>query len=141
MSLKKCEKCGEQVDEAKAFCPECGNPFVYEEKRVEATEFEKQAGTIAYSKTVFNLMLSKLNLDPSQPPGEEKIQPSPVEEKIQPQLQEASDKFSPQEKTSEKKTNSGIIKWIILAAVGLIILSFFLLAVLVVLYFYFFRPV
>ena len=40
MGLKQCTKCSEMVDEAKAFCPACGNAFVEEEERQEKSKFE-----------------------------------------------------------------------------------------------------
>lgn len=133
MSLKKCDKCGEDVDAAKAFCPECGNPFVHEEKRTEATEFEKQAGTVAYSKTMFNMMLSKMDLDTSRSPEEEK-------QTREHRPAEPPEKRSPPEMPAGREKKSGMIKWIILAALGAVILFLVLIAVLAVLYVYFYRP-
>lgn len=70
MGLKQCvnEKCGEMVDEAKAFCPACGNAFVEEEKRQKASEFESAESTIQLARTDFNKMLSEMGLDISKPP-------------------------------------------------------------------------
>jgi hypothetical protein len=68
MGLKKCEKCGEMVDKAKAFCPGCGNPFIDEETRRSASEFDKYAGTLQVTASAYNMMLSEMGLDTSRPP-------------------------------------------------------------------------
>lgn len=126
MSLKICEKCGETVDEAKAFCPECGNSFVNEEKRKDSSEFDKYAGTIEMSKSVFNIMLSKMDLDTSRSPEEEKSK-----------NEEAVKSLPAERKTPHQTKKSGMSKWIIIAAAGAVILIFLALAVLIALYIYF----
>ena len=130
MSLKKCEKCGEDVDVAKAFCPECGNPFVKEEKRQEATEFERQAGTVAFSQTVFNMMLGKMDLDTSRSPEEEK-RLSPV--------QSPADNLPPENKTPDQNKKSGVIKWFIIGAVAAVFFFFVLAVILIAGYIYFYK--
>lgn len=126
MSLKICEKCGETVDEAKAFCPECGNPFVSEEKREDSSEFDRYAGTIKLSKSAFNIMLSKMDLDTSRSPEEEKSR-----------TEQAIENLPEEHKLRDQTKNSGMSKWIIIAAAGAVILIFFVLAVLIALYIYF----
>lgn len=63
MSLKKCEKCWETVDEAKAFCPECGNSFEDEKARKADSEFELTGSTIKLSESAFDALLSDMGLD------------------------------------------------------------------------------
>ncbi len=128
MSLKKCEKCGEDVEIAKAFCPECGNPFVKEEKRADATEFDKYAGTLAFSKSEHDLLLAKMDLDTSK---------SPETEQPKNPVSDSPNNFPPQNKSPDKKKDSGIIKWIILAA-GAVIIVFFAVVILIALYIYFY---
>lgn len=130
MSLKKCEKCGEDVDVAKAFCPECGNPFVHEEKRQEATEFDKYAGTVALSKSAFNMMLGKMDLDTSRSPEEEKQQ-NPVEN--------TANDFPPQNKTPDQNKKSGITKWIIIGAIAAVIFFFVIAVILIAVFIYFYK--
>jgi hypothetical protein len=130
MSLKKCEKCGEDVDIAKAFCPECGNPFVDEEKRQEATEFEKHAGTMVFSKSAYNMMLGKMDLDTSRSPEEEK-QENPV--------QNPANNFPPQNKTPDQNKKSGMVKWIIIGAIAALIFFFVIAVILVALFIYFYK--
>lgn len=57
------------VDEAKAFCPECGNPFVAEETRSEQTEHDRFDGTMMLSKSNYNIMLSEMELDITEQPA------------------------------------------------------------------------
>ena len=68
MGQKKCEKCGEMADEVKAFCPACGNAFVEEEKRQEASKFEKLDHTVQFGQTMYNQMLEDMGLDISSLP-------------------------------------------------------------------------
>lgn len=101
MSLKKCEKCGEMVDEAKAFCPSCGNSFEDEKARQADSEFELSGGTVQFSKSAFNLLLSDMGLNISQSPDkpdqltENKVSglpPLPQPEKVKPQKSGSSEK-------------------------------------------------
>lgn len=67
MGLRQCDKCSEMVDEAKAFCPGCGHAFVEEEKRQEASKFEKLDHTVEFGKTMYNQMLTDMGLNLSNP--------------------------------------------------------------------------
>ena len=58
MAFKQCDKCNETVDEAKAFCPACGNAFVEEERRSITTNFEEMDMTVQLGNTMYNQMLS-----------------------------------------------------------------------------------
>ena len=66
MSLKKCEKCGEMVDDAKAFCPGCGYSFVDEEEREEDSEFDVSGGTMNISESAYDVLLSDMGLNISE---------------------------------------------------------------------------
>jgi len=68
MVLRQCDQCNEMVDEAKAFCPGCGNAFVEEEKRQEASKFEKLDNTVQFGQTMYNQMLEDMGLNISDAP-------------------------------------------------------------------------
>ncbi len=68
MAEKVCDNCGERVDEAKAFCPACGNAFVEEERRAEASAFEQMDNTVQMGKTMYGQMLSDMGLNISKTP-------------------------------------------------------------------------
>ena len=69
MGQKQCGKCGETVDEAKAFCPECGNAFVEEKKRTSVSDFDQSNTTVQLGQTMFNKMLSDMGLSVSKDPS------------------------------------------------------------------------
>lgn len=74
MALKQCDKCSEVVDEAKAFCPACGNAFVEEERRSVSTNFEEMDMTVQLGQTMYNQMLSDMGLNVSKAPDmQEKV--------------------------------------------------------------------
>jgi predicted amidophosphoribosyltransferase len=74
MALKQCDKCSEMVDEAKAFCPACGNAFVEEERRSVTTNFEEMDMTVQLGQTMYNQMLSDMGLNVSKAPDvQEKV--------------------------------------------------------------------
>lgn len=66
MAVKQCDKCNETVDEAKAFCPACGNAFVEEQKRSATTNFEEMDSTVQLGQTMYNQMLSDMGLNVSK---------------------------------------------------------------------------
>jgi len=51
------------VDEAKAFCLSCGNAFVDEEERRDASKFDKVEHTVQFGQTMYNQMLEDMGLD------------------------------------------------------------------------------
>src|SRR3954454_20193929 len=67
MGLRQCDKCGDMVDEAKAFCPGCGKAFVEEEKRQKKSDFEQQGNTVKLGNTMYNQMLADMGLNISKP--------------------------------------------------------------------------
>ena len=119
MGLKQCEKCGETVDEAKAFCPACGHSFVEEEKRQKASEFESLASTVQLGQSDYDKMLSDMGLDISKPPSapEKRIE---VIAPIAPAIKQP-------EKPSVKPKPVNYTKWFILG--GIVIILGFLIVV------------
>lgn len=84
MALKTCQKCGESADEAKAFCPACGNPFVAEQKREGSSEFDKYAGTVNVTQTAYNMMRAEVFGAEKQQKAKEIVQtPVPNELKFE----------------------------------------------------------
>ncbi|MBK8302282.1 MAG: hypothetical protein IPK98_02240 [Chloracidobacterium sp.] len=69
MALRQCDKCSEMVDEAKAFCPECGNVLVEEKQREEESAYESMDGTMQFGQTMYNQMLSDMGLNISAAPN------------------------------------------------------------------------
>ena len=65
------------VDEAKAFCPDCGHPFVDEQVRGELTEHDTFDGTVKLSQSAYNIMLSEMELDITEQPEAKKEPPLP----------------------------------------------------------------
>lgn len=143
MGLKSCEKCGEQADEAKAFCPECGNPFVTEEKREEVSDFDKYAGTVNVSKTMYQLMLSEMDLDISRPKEStppkqtEPIRPTTAVTNPIPPPPVPANPVSPENKPPVPVIRTGKNPLIILAVTGGVFLMFLATATLVLVYLYF----
>jgi hypothetical protein len=93
MGEKQCGKCGEIVDEVKAFCPGCGNAFVDEKERTTKTDFDLSANTIRLGDSMYNKMLSDMGLSiskqPNREPGVESVPAvsggtatAPAEEKV-----------------------------------------------------------
>ncbi len=118
MALKDCAKCGEMVDEAKAFCPGCGHAFAAEAKRDEASGFDKMEGTVRLGQTIYNQMLSDMGLQTPKlsGPGEKQsvaIGPKPAATK-------------PLDQNVDKPKSNKKTKWFI---VGGIIVLLFLLAI------------
>lgn len=70
MVLKECDRCNEMVDEAKAFCPGCGNAFVAEEARREESKFEKMDNTVQFGQTMYNQILEDMGLNISNAPNQ-----------------------------------------------------------------------
>ena len=82
MAMMPCEKCGEMVDEARAFCPACGHAFVPEEQRAEQSNYDRSDNTMQMGNTMYNQMLSDMGLNISKAP--DKPQPEKRVEVIAP---------------------------------------------------------
>ena len=104
------------VDEAKAFCPACGNAFVEEEQRAVPSNFEAMDSTVQFGQTMYNQMLSDMGLNVAKPASA----PEKRIEVIVPVAAAAAP--APAVKPVVKPTvapakASGYMKWIILGAV------------------------
>ena len=122
MGSKQCGKCGETVDEAKAFCPGCGHAFVEEEKRT-VSEFDMQNETVRLGGTMYNQLLSDMGLSISRSPkkSDSKSEHIPIQPAAPPAIKPADPKPS-------------YVKWIILGAVAALGVLLLLLLVLVILF-------
>ena len=83
MALRQCDKCSEMVDEAKAFCPECGNVLVAEKQREEESAYESMDGTMQFGQTMYNQMLSDMGLNISAAPDKKADEPIVIEPVVQ----------------------------------------------------------
>ena len=75
---KQCDTCGEMVEEAKAFCPGCGNAFVEEKTRGSISEFDLSNRTVQLGQTMYNQMLSDMGLSISKAPNREAAYVEPL---------------------------------------------------------------
>ena len=116
MGLKKCDKCEDMVDEAKAFCPGCGSAFVEEEQRQDVSSFERLDNTVQLGNTMYNQMLSDmgLNIDKAPEKPEKRI------EVIAPIATAPTAKAAPRRTDAPAKRSNTI--WIVLAVVVLLVL-------------------
>jgi len=124
MGLRQCEKCGEMVDEAKAFCPACGNAFVEEEKRQEASNFDKVERTVQFGATMYNQMLEDMGLDISSLPTP--VQKSAEVITVVPEVEVSPKAHSrpvpTAAQTTAKPERGGRAKWYILIALAAVFL-------------------
>lgn len=120
MGSKYCGRCGEQVDEAKAFCPGCGNAFVEEEKRTTVTEFEGSEKTVQLGQTMYNQLLSDMGLSIGKPTAKAE----PKVETLRPEALVKPVEVEP----PKTPATPAYVKWLIIAAVAV-----FGLAVLIIL--------
>lgn len=113
MSHIQCKKCGANVLETKAFCPECNNAIVDEETRQHTSEHESYAETVRLSKSGYNLMLSEMNLNISDAPNL-------TAERIN--LSKEFRSSLVLDPIKEDKPAAGGKKWIIAGAAGVVLL-------------------
>ena len=139
MDQRACEKCGEMVSAAKAFCPACGHAFVEEEQREDKSEFQNLDGTMQVGNTMYNQMLSEMGLNiaaspevskpaerskpaeakPVQPVRAETLRPAASMERLAP--------AAPAERGPEKKDRTKL-----LLIIGGLILAIWVLVLLLI---------
>lgn len=115
MESKRCEKCGEPVDAAKAFCPACGNPFVAEAKRTQVSEFDASAGTVQFGNTVYNKLLSDMGLNISE---FKQAPPKPAAE-VRPEPAQAEQAAASSNRSGKQGSNRKLI-WLVIFGVLLL---------------------
>src|SRR5580765_6957959 len=126
MGLKECDKCHEMVDEAKAFCPGCGNAFVAEEQRREASSFEQLDKTVQLGNTMYDMMLSDMGLNISKPAPK----PEKRIEVIAPIKTATSAKSEPKAAAAPRSGSSKVL-WIVLGVLTLVLLPFAVISVII----------
>jgi hypothetical protein len=75
---KQCPRCSETVDAAKAFCPGCGHAFETEQAAEHNSGFDKMDSTVQLGQTMYNQMLSDMQLNISKAPASKITELSPV---------------------------------------------------------------
>jgi predicted amidophosphoribosyltransferase len=125
MGSKTCSRCGEQVDDAKAFCLGCGEAFVEEEKRTTVSEFDGSEKTVQLGQTMYNQLMSDMGLQKSR--ESVKIDPIVAETRADPAVNQ------PKPAATTKKPSYVI--WLIIGGVVLLGLTLLIiLAAIVILY-------
>jgi hypothetical protein len=127
MAQRKCEKCGEAVDEAKAFCPACGEAFVAEDRRAETSVFESMEGTMQLGNTMYNQLLSDMDLNLSAKPDRDDAPTEPAINIPSSAIPAPKASVSPSPSASSSLASGGRM-WLI---VGLIALALFFVILLV----------
>ena len=133
MGQKQCGKCGEMVDEAKAFCPGCGHAFDDEKKRTSVSDFDRSNPTVNLGATMFNQMLSDMGLNISKEPNKPQPQKgrvevvTPVVQSVQPAVPASNPAPQPAPGATRSRTRT----WLIVAIVAGILL--FILAAIIIL--------
>jgi hypothetical protein len=115
------------VDEAKAFCPGCGNSFVIESKREITSNFDSFEGTIKLGDTMFNQMLSDMGLNISKSPDGGEKPPEVIS------LEPAAAK-PPEPATQSAAEPASNTKWYILGGVVLALVIVVLVAAVIAIY-------
>ncbi len=140
MSLRECDKCGEMMDEAKAFCPSCGRAFVEENTREKSSEFNQLDGTMQLGNTMYNQMLSDMGLNISATPDRpevEVVQPAapvyrPAVQPVQQVLQPATQQVTRLAVEVETPKQGGSNTWMIIGVIVIILLIILLIAAIAV---------
>ena len=119
MAEKQCGKCGEMVDEAKAFCPGCGHSFVDEKQRETVSDFDQSKRTVQLGETMFNQMLSEMGLNISRQPSRDEKRENVLEPLAPaPMTRSAERKEQPSPAPADKRTRIIWIVAIVLGAIG-----------------------
>ena len=124
MSQRQCDKCGEMVDEARAFCPGCGHALVEEKKRSTTSEFESLDHTQQMGQTMYNRMLSDMGLNISNRPKAPQQQAANVTA-VRPAAttpRQNNERIATAAAPSSAPS-SGYLKWIVIAAAAILVLA------------------
>lgn len=135
MGQRACDKCGELVDEAKAFCPACGNAFVDEEQRQDTSAFEKMDNTVQMGKTMYGQMLTDMGLNISKTP--EAVPPEKRVEVIAPIATPPANATPPPEQQAAPPAKKSYLVWIIVGAFLLLFLLILLISIAGVIFYYY----
>ena len=129
MAEIQCGKCGEMVDEAKAFCPGCGHSFVDEKQRTSVSDYDQSKRTVQLGATMFNQMLSDMGLDLSKQPerGEKNAE---VVTPLVPTATVKAPETKERKVSPEPSTQQSSPKWIKIAVIVLAVVAFVILVML-----------
>jgi len=130
------------VDEAKAFCPECGNVLVEEKQREEESAYESMEGTMQFGQTMYNQMLSDMGLNISDAPNKKldtplasQVAEPNVRQPVQPVhqiLQPIETGVSATPAAQVQKKAGGTKKWVIVGGIGAVLLLILLVAAILI---------
>jgi RNA polymerase subunit RPABC4/transcription elongation factor Spt4 len=139
MAEIQCGKCGEMVDEAKAFCPGCGNSFVDEKQRTSVSDYDQSKRTVQLGPTMFNQMLSEMGLDISKQPDRDEKHTEVVAPLVPAATAKASEQKEKQVPPARSAPQSSS-KWlmiavIVLAAIALVIIAMLAAAAAMIFYY------
>ena len=139
MAEQQCGKCGEMVDEAKAFCPGCGHSFVDEKQRETVSDFDQSKRTVQLGETMFNQMLSEMGLNISKPPNREEKKSELVVPLAPPATDpSAEQKTQPSPTAVPPKRNSKTF-WIIVIVLAALAFAIVVMLITVACLIYFYR--
>jgi hypothetical protein len=131
MAEKLCGKCGEMVDEAKAFCPGCGHSFVEEKQRTK-TDFDLSADTVRLGDSMYNQMLSDMGLSISKEPDRRE----PDVATVKPAVSEGTAPVQTSVVRPSPRKPS-ILKWVVIGIAALVLfLALLVVLAAVAIYFY-----
>ena len=128
MAEIQCGKCGEMVDEAKAFCPGCGNSIVDEKQRASVSDYDQSKRTVQLGATMFNQMLSEMGLDISKPPDTDEKKAEVVTPLVPTTPVKAPDRT--ERKAAPGHSTKSSPKWIKIAVIVLAVIALVILVVL-----------
>jgi uncharacterized membrane protein YvbJ len=138
MPHKACPKCGETVEEAKAFCPACGHSFVEEQQRTGANRYDQADHTMQMGQTMYNSMLSDMGLNLKKDPEKriEVLKPAVQAQELRPVSETPAARPPAMQEERAKKSNKKV--WVITISVAVVLLLIFAVAVIAIaLYLYY----